>query len=206
LVGPNQPATTVPEDRGESRCLGNAGLDDDDASGGEPGGQAGRDPAVYVEPVGAAVERDQRLVVAGLGRHQCDLRRRHVGSVRHEYVDPAADIHGQGGEEVAGEHPVGAEVAPGTGERGFVDVGGEHLDVGSAVGERRRRCGHPATELDHERARRRTPYDLVDQDLAAAPGHEDARRDRDPESVELDPAEDGLERLPSDPPGHHRLE
>ena len=52
----------------------------------------GDDPALHVEPVGAAVERDARLVVAGLGRHDRDPVGRDVRRVGDQHVDPPAEV------------------------------------------------------------------------------------------------------------------
>jgi hypothetical protein len=49
------------------------------AAGGQPAARVGDDPAEYLEPVRAAVQRGERFVVAGLGRHQRDRPGRHVG-------------------------------------------------------------------------------------------------------------------------------
>ena len=54
------------------------------------------DPAQHVQPVGAAVERHQRLVQPGLGRHHGDRVGGHVGRVRDQHVDPAAQRRGSG--------------------------------------------------------------------------------------------------------------
>ena len=71
------------------------------------------DPAVDVEPVRAAVERDPRLVVAGLGGHGGDRVGRHVRRVGDQHVDPPAQGVRQRGVQVALEDPLGRQVAPG---------------------------------------------------------------------------------------------
>lgn len=70
-------------------CLAFARLDQETAAGGEPPGCLGRDPAQDVQPVRAAVQGDQRLVVAGFGGQESDLAGGDVRHVGRQDVDAA---------------------------------------------------------------------------------------------------------------------
>ena len=70
--------------------LTSAHLDDDEAAGRQPARRDRHDPADDGETVGAAVQRDPVLVVAGLRRHGGDRAGGHVGRVAGDDVDTAA--------------------------------------------------------------------------------------------------------------------
>src|SRR5690606_37301719 len=78
------------EDRGGGGCLAFAGLHEQVAARGQPGRRLAGDAAQHGQAVGAAVERDACLVVAGFGRQQRDLPGGYVGHVGDEDVDAAA--------------------------------------------------------------------------------------------------------------------
>ena len=72
-----------------------------------------------------------------------------------QHVDPAAQVVGQRGVEVALEDPVRRQVAPGAGDGGRVDVGGVHLEAGYGGGEGRADRAGAAAEVDDDVARPR---------------------------------------------------
>ncbi len=101
-------------------------LDEQVPSRGQPRGHGCYHAAHHVEPVGAAVKGDERLVQARLGRHQRDGGRGHVGRVGNDDVDATAKRGRQRVEEVTLEHlaagsgdvPPGASAPrPGPGRR-----------------------------------------------------------------------------------------
>ena len=102
-----------PQRRAGAVELGAAGLDEHVPARAQPGRRVRDHPALHRQPVGSAVERDQVLVVARLARHQGDRLGRHVRRVGHHDVHLARQRPGQGGVEVALEHPVRRQVAPG---------------------------------------------------------------------------------------------
>ena len=70
------------------RRLTFARLDEQVAADHEPVPRAGNDPALYVETVGATVERGRQFIVSGLARHQRDRVGRDIGSIGHDDVEP----------------------------------------------------------------------------------------------------------------------
>ena len=65
------------------------------AAGCQPAWRSAGNPAVHVDALCPAIERDPRLMLPGLGGHQRDRRSGHVRRVGDEDVDPAAQAVGQ---------------------------------------------------------------------------------------------------------------
>ena len=194
-------------DLGGERSLALARLEQEGATRRQPLRRLGGDPAGDVQTVTAAVQSDPGLVLARLRRHQRDVPARHVGHVRQEDVDPPA----QGGRErlvqVAGvDLTEAAEIEPGARDGSPIDVGGVQLHGPYSGGEGRTQGAGPAAQIDDDRVGRRQPDRALDQELGAATRHEDAGSDGDPQSAELRPAHDLLQRQAAHPPLDHRLQ
>ena len=188
-------------------CAG-AGLDEQHSPGRQPAGGVRRDPTVQVDAVGAAVERHQRLVVAGLGRHQRDPVGGDVGRVGGQHVDAAEEAGRQGVVQVGEVECRGRRVAT--------------ARTRARPGRRRTRAPRRARRRPRPRAPRRstarrgravrgTGTHACASGVRASSsvrrrGHEHAGRDHQPPARELDPAEHRLQRLARDAPGDERLE
>ena len=129
-----QPLTRAVSPRGgdrprHGRRLLVAGLHQQRAAGGQPAGRLRRDPAEHGEPVGAAVERAARLVVASLRGQERHLLAGHIRRVADQDADAAAQRPRQRAEQVALVDVAAGrlDVAPGARDRGRVDVGGVQL-------------------------------------------------------------------------------
>ncbi len=70
--------------------------------------RAGDHAALHVEAVGAAIERDQGLVLARFRRHVRDLGGRYIRGVGDEHVDAAAQAGGKRVVQIALEDAVAA--------------------------------------------------------------------------------------------------
>lgn|GEM_PF-6769773 len=168
---------------------------------------------MQVEPVGPAVERRGRLVVAGLTRHLGDGRRRDVRRVRDEQVDLPPQAGGQRPVQVAGVYlPDTGQVASGAPHGCGVEVGGVQLEVlasrrAELRRERRAHGARAAAQVDrHEVARESCGHVErgLDQQPGASAGHEDARLHLDAQAPELRPAQHLLERLAGHAPRDER--
>jgi hypothetical protein len=129
-----------------------------------------------------------------LGREESDLRRRHVGHVRGQDRDPAAQPGGQRLEQVTLVDAVAGEVLPGAADRGRVDIGGMHLGSCHGGGQGRADRARAAAEVDDHGTRPGQSHGLPDEELGTPPRHEHTRRDSDPQAAELGPAENLLQR------------
>ena len=173
----------------------------------QPAGRTGDHPAQDVGAVRAAVQGDAGFVVPRLGRHQRDGLRRHVRSVDHQHIDDAAQRRRQGVEQITLIHRAAGrlQVPPRAAHRGRVDVGRVQPDPGHRRRDRRPDRAAAAAQIQHYR---RLPPDQMrnrfpDKQFAASPGHEDPFVDGDPQTAELDPADDVLQRLALDASAHH---
>ena len=63
-----------------------------------------------------------------------------------------------------------------------------------------------AAQIDDDRMRPGQRHGLVDQELGAAPRHEDARLDDDAQATELGPAQDLFQRVAGDPLAYQSFE
>jgi hypothetical protein len=178
-------------------------------------------PPQDVEPVRTAVERQPRLVRAGLRGQQPDLLGGHVGHVGGQNVNAAAQRGGQRPVKVALVYPaVGSgDVAAGARHRRGVDVGRVQLHPAQGRGERGAHRARAAAQVDDDGPRPggyRPPWAhpgprwpgppregggraderdrLFDEELGPAAGHEDAGVNGYLQATELRPAEDVLER------------
>ena len=129
-----QPLTRAVSPRGghrprHGRRLLVAGLHQQRAASGQPAGRLRRDPAEHGEPVGAAVERAARLVVASLRGQERHLLAGHIRRVADQDADAAAQRPRQRAEQVALVDVAAGrlDVAPRARDRGRVDVGGVQL-------------------------------------------------------------------------------
>src|SRR5690606_40294145 len=92
LGGPGDPRreTVAGEQCGGGRDLIGTDLDQQTASGRQPGGRGRGGAAGEVQTVRTAVERGRRFVIAGLRRQLCEGFRRYVRRVRQQDIDPPA--------------------------------------------------------------------------------------------------------------------
>ena len=173
-----------------------AGLDQQDASGREPARRDRDHPPGHVEPVGAAVQGDPRLVVAGLRRHQADRVGRHVRGVGDEHIHPcpsrrAAVV------EVARRTRAGAGRLRRRTDRDRVDIDGVQLGTSSRAAST---AAATAPEPQHRSTTTARGGASRAASRPAARSAAGARRRRlhgDPQPAELDPAEDVLQRTPA---------
>jgi hypothetical protein len=158
----------------------------------------------------AAVESAPRFVLAGLGRHQCQRRRRHVGGVRHQEVDATAKALRQRLVQGPGKHQAtyGGDVAGGAMHRSAVGVHRVQFRRSESAGDRDSHRTAPAAQVDHDRPAvgRRAGNGPLDQVLGAPARDEDAGIHRDPQAAEIDPAQDMLKRHARHAPVDHVLE
>ena len=145
-------ARVMSADRG--RCLPLAGLDEQHPARRQPLRRAGDHPALHVEPVGAAVERDARFVLARLGAASARSRRWARRARWRSGCRPGPADRRQRRVQIAFEHALVIEVAPGDATR-------------RPDRSRRRRPRRPAPRRRARRRRRRRPR-TVDDDHARA--------------------------------------
>ena len=129
-----------------------------------------------------------------LGREEADLLRRHVGHVRGQDRDPAAQPGGQRGVQVTLVDAAAGEVLPGAADRGRVDVGRVHLGPLHGRGQRRADRARATAQVDDHGARPGQRHGLPDEELGTPPRHEHPGRHGDPQAAEFGPAEDLLQR------------
>jgi alkylation response protein AidB-like acyl-CoA dehydrogenase len=192
---------------GRPRRLHPAGLDHQPARRAEPGRRGRGDPAVHVQAVGPAVQREPWLVQPGLRRHQRDRLARHVRRVGDEDIHPPAQRIGQRRIQITLVHPRAlAQVPPRAPHGHRLDL--HRMQLGIRTG-REHRCAdraHPAAQLGDHTARTQHGQHLGDQQLRAAAGHEHARLDGQTQPGELHPTEQELQRLARDPSGGQRVQ
>src|SRR5690606_641757 len=180
----------------------------------EPLTRAAGDPGDDRRAVAPTVERDHRLVVAGLRTEQPELVGGDVRRARDEHGDTTAETPGEGGEQVAlvdgGAPP--AEVASRAGHGPGVDVGGVEVHLPELGGQRAADRADAAAQVDDGDAAAGPGVAadqggrLLDEQAAARAGDENARLDGEPQSPERRPPDDVLERLAELPARHHGLE
>lgn len=102
------------------------------------------------------------------------------------------------------------QIAAGPADGDRVDVGGVHLGAAPRGGQCRGRRARAAAQVDDGRDGARGVGEQVagegEQELGAAPGHEDTGPDRDPQPRELGPADDVFQRMPGGPQRHQPVE
>ena len=137
--GPRRRSPAAPHRGAVPSSLAAAGLDQQVPVRAQPGRRAGDHPALHVEAVRAAVEGDP----APRGRGPRAASSRSPRSARTARWPPprapgrAASAR-QRVVQVALEHPLRRQVAPGAGDRGRVDVDGVHVQAGHGREQRGR--------------------------------------------------------------------
>jgi hypothetical protein len=142
-------------------------------------------------------------VVPSLRRHQRDSCGGHVGRVGDEHIDGAAQPAGQRREQIARVHR-GADrgqVGPGAAHRHRIDVRSVQPDPGHGRGDGQPDRAAAAAQLDHQRLRPsgQVPHGRPHEQPAALPRHENPVGHGDSQPVELDPADQVLQRGARDP-------
>ena len=185
-----EPGGTPSRPRRPSAC-GQAGLDQQQAARRQPVGRPGDHPALDVEAVGAAVERDP--VPRGRGPREASSRSPSVGTygaLATTSVDPAAQVRRAARRT---GRPRAPGPAAGCGARTSTAAGSTSTAYtsrsGTAASSAARDGAGAAAEVDDDVAR---PQDGLEREpheqLGPAARHEDRRRDRDPQPAELRPA------------------
>jgi hypothetical protein len=138
-------------------------------------------------------------VQPGLRGQEGDGVARHVGHVRGEDVDAAAQRPGQRVEQVSDMEVCPRQVPPGAADRGGVDVGGMQVGDVQDGGQCRTHRPGAAAEVHDDGPGRREGDRLAHQQLRAPAGHEHSRLDGDPQPAELRPAQEVLQGEARDP-------
>lgn len=141
-------------------------------------------------------------MVAGLGWHQPDSVRWHVGDVGKEDINSSRQPAGQGVEKVAliDAPAQGLKVLPGTLDGFRFDIDGVKLNTAHPGGKNQTEGSAAAAQVQDHRPRESHSSGLVYQELRSLAGNEDIRSNPDPHPAKVHPSENVFQRntcLPS---------
>ena len=183
---------SLPEQGRRRSGLPEARFDQQPTSGSQPRRSPLRDPALYVQTVGAAVERHPRFMQPGLRRHHPDRVRRDVWGVGHQDVNPAAKSVRQGRKEISFMHLSARwpDVAAGAADRSGVDVGHVKLNPAHRCKQSSAYGTRTTAKIDDDGAASGEADGLLDEVFRSAPGDEHAWIHCDVLAAELSPAQE----------------